>query len=147
MILQNGHTLADINGHTTTVWNTWSASDSHGGMHPPGDLVSCARQHRLAQALESTLSDWVERILAVLNDDNEWEGVALDGKPLRGSKKQGATDTHPLLALSHRSAITLTQIAVPDKTNEIGAVRDLLVGLVMQGGESYVRTMQSDSRG
>jgi predicted transposase YbfD/YdcC len=38
-----------------------------------------------------------------------------------------------LSALSHRLAITLTQIAVPDKTNEIGAVRDLLVGLVMAG--------------
>lgn len=85
------------------------------------------------QALESILSGWIERVLAVLDGDNEWEGVALDGKTLRGSKKQGATDAHLLSALSHRLAITLTQIAVPDKTNEIGAVRDLLVRLVMQG--------------
>lgn len=85
------------------------------------------------QALESILSGWVECVLTVLDDDNKWEGVALDGKTLRGSKKQGATDVHLLSALSHRLAITLTQIAVSDKTNEIGAVGDLLVGLVMPG--------------
>jgi len=85
------------------------------------------------QALEEQLADWVERVLAVLDSGNEWEGVALDGKTLRGSKKQGAANTHLLSALSHRLAITLTQIAVSDKTNEIGAVGDLLVGLVMKG--------------
>jgi predicted transposase YbfD/YdcC len=85
------------------------------------------------QALEEKLADWVERVLAVLDSGNEWEGVALDGKTLRGSKKQGAADTHLLSALSHRLAITLTQVAVSDKTNEIGAVGDLLVGLVMNG--------------
>lgn len=51
------------------------------------------------QALKSILPDWVERVLAVLDGDSEWEGVALDGKTLRGSKKQGATDTHLLSAL------------------------------------------------
>ena len=76
------------------------------------------------QALEK-LSEWIERVLAVLDSDHEWEGVALDGKTLRGSKKQGATDTHLLSALSHRLAVTLAQIAVPDKTNEIGAVSGL----------------------
>jgi predicted transposase YbfD/YdcC len=85
------------------------------------------------QALEEKLSDWVEHVLAVLDSDGEWEGIAVDGKTLRGSKKQGAANTHLLSALSHRLAITLTQIAVPDKTNEIGAVNDLLVGLVMEG--------------
>ncbi len=85
------------------------------------------------QALESKLSNWVERVLTVLDSGSEWEGVALDGKTLRGSKKQGATDTHILSALSHHLAITLAQIAVPDKTNEISVVCDLLVGLVMKG--------------
>jgi hypothetical protein len=49
------------------------------------------------QALEEKLADWVERVLAVLDSGNEWEGVALDGKTLRGSKKQGAADTHLFL--------------------------------------------------
>jgi predicted transposase YbfD/YdcC len=85
------------------------------------------------QALEKKLSEWIERVLAALGSDSEWEGVALDGKTLRGSKKQGATDTHLLSALSHCLAVTLAQIAVSDKTNEIGAVGDLLVDLVTKG--------------
>jgi predicted transposase YbfD/YdcC len=85
------------------------------------------------QALEERLADWVDRVLAVLDSGNVWEGVALDGKTLRGSKKHGAADTHLLSALSHRLAITLTQVAVSDKSNEISAVGDLLVGLVMNG--------------
>lgn len=85
------------------------------------------------QALEDRLSGWVEQVLVTLGGNNEWEGIALDGKTLRGSKKQGATDTHLLSALTHQLAITLAQIAVADKTNEIGAVHDLLVGLVTQG--------------
>ena len=85
------------------------------------------------QALEKELFNWVEDILSVLDSDSELEGVALDGKTLRGSKKQGAANTHLLSALSHRLAITLTQLAVPDKTNEIGVICDLLVDLVMEG--------------
>jgi predicted transposase YbfD/YdcC len=85
------------------------------------------------QALEDKLSCWAERVLAVLGSDDEWEAVALDGKTLRGSKKQGAAEAHLLSALSHRWVITLGQIAVADKTNEIGAIRDLLIDLVMEG--------------
>jgi predicted transposase YbfD/YdcC len=102
--------------------------------HPPGQ----ATWYRVLgsidwQALEGILSAWVECVLASLDTGSEWEGVALDGKTLRGSKKQGARDVHLLSALSHRLAITLTQIAVSDKTNEISAVHDLLVGLVTRG--------------
>ena len=51
---------------------------------------------------------------------------------LTGSKKQGTRDVHLLSALSHRLAVTLAQVAVPDKTNEISAMHDLLVELVMR---------------
>jgi predicted transposase YbfD/YdcC len=85
------------------------------------------------RALERILSEWVERVLASVDCGSEWEGVALDGKTLRGSKKQGAKDVHLLSALSHRLALTLTQVAVSDRTNEISAVHDLLVELVTRG--------------
>ena len=102
--------------------------------HPPGQ----ATWYRVLgsidwRALERILSEWVERVLASVDPGREWEGVALDGKTLRGSKKQGAKDVHLLSALSHRLALTLTQVAVSDKTNEIGAVHDLLVELVTRG--------------
>ncbi len=102
--------------------------------YPPGQATWYRVLSKIDwQALEKKLSGWIERVLAVLDSDSKWEGVALDGKTLRGSKKQGATDTHLLSALSHRLAITLAQVAVPDKTNEIGAVHDLLVDLVVEG--------------
>jgi predicted transposase YbfD/YdcC len=102
--------------------------------HPPGQ----ATWYRVLgsidwRALERILSEWVERILASVDCGSEWEGVALDGKTLRGSKKQGAKDVHLLSALSHRLALTLAQMAVSDKTNEISAVHDLLVDLVTRG--------------
>lgn len=59
--------------------------------------------------------------------------VALDGKTLRGSKKQGAPGTHLLSALAHQIGVTLAQHAVDDKTNEITAVETLLEQLVLEG--------------
>ena len=59
--------------------------------------------------------------------------VALDGKTLRGSKKQGAPGTHLLSALAHQIGVTLAQHAVDDKTNEITAVETLLQPLVLEG--------------
>jgi hypothetical protein len=94
------------------------------------------------RALERILSEWVEHVLASLDPGREWEAVALDGKTLRGSKKQGAKDVHLLSASSHRLALTLTQVAVSDKTNEISAVHDLLVELVTRGYVFIVKQNQ-----
>ena len=59
--------------------------------------------------------------------------MALDGKTLRGSKKQGAPGTHLFSALAHHVGVTLAQHAVDDKTNEITAVETLLCQLVLEG--------------
>jgi len=48
--------------------------------------------------------------------------MAVDGKTLRGSKKQGAPGTHLLSVLAHRLGLTLTQQAVAAKTHEIKEV-------------------------
>ena len=57
----------------------------------------------------------------------------LDGKTLRGSRKQGAPGTHLLSALAHRLGLTVAQDAVDDKTNEIGAVQTVLDNLMLTG--------------
>lgn len=59
--------------------------------------------------------------------------MAVDGKTLRGSKKQGAPGTHLLSVLSHRLGLTLTQQAVDAKTNEIGAIQTVLEQIVLKG--------------
>jgi predicted transposase YbfD/YdcC len=65
------------------------------------------------------------------------EAVAVDGKTLRGSLKQGSRITHLLSAVSHKLGLTLAQCSVDmndgDKTNEIGAMPELLQNLVLEG--------------
>jgi predicted transposase YbfD/YdcC len=84
--------------------------------------------------LEAVLHYWAEENMVGLPPANEEvEGVALDGKALRGSQRQGASDAHLLSAFSHRLGLTLKQLGVDDKTNEIGAMPELLVDLVVEG--------------
>ena len=59
--------------------------------------------------------------------------MALDGKTLRGSRKQGAPGVHLLAAVSHRLGLTLGQTGVDDKTNAITAAPPLLAGLLLEG--------------
>lgn len=84
------------------------------------------------QMFESKLSAWAE---AALSDApaTELESASVDGKSLRGSQKQGADSAHLLSALSHRLGLTLGQRAVPDQTNEIGVVIELLRELILEG--------------
>lgn len=93
-----------------------------------------------AGVLEAKLAQWAECVLQALrtqtdhaDDSVDWEAVAVDGKSLRGSRKQGAANAHLLSALSQRIGVVLGQVAVDDKTNEIGAMLDLLSALVLPG--------------
>ncbi len=106
---------------------------------------SQATLHRLFKQLsrdqlEEALSRWAA---AVLNQyastppvdpaEPAFEGIAIDGKTLRGSKKQGAHDAHLLSALSHRLQVVLGQVAVADKSNEITAMDKLLALIGVAG--------------
>jgi len=85
------------------------------------------------QKVEEKLGEWSEAVLQKLSVEGELEGVSLDGKTLRGSKKQGAENSHLLAAASHRWGIILRQIAVDDHTNEISVVEDILLQLALKG--------------
>jgi predicted transposase YbfD/YdcC len=88
------------------------------------------------EALETHLGTWAEGLLAATaasQDPDATEGIAIDGKTLRGSQKQGAPGAHLLSALGHRLGLTLAQQAVADKTNEIPVVMDLLRQVVLKG--------------
>jgi predicted transposase YbfD/YdcC len=98
------------------------------------------------RVLEAKLTQWAECVLQALQTQTEaaeaaeathevveWEGVAVDGKSPRGSRKQGASNAHLLSALTHTIGLVLGQVAVDDKTNEINAMLDLLAGLMLHG--------------
>ncbi|AXH98066.1 ISAs1 family transposase [Ornithinimicrobium avium] len=54
--------------------------------------------------------------------------IAIDGKTVRGARSKDREAPHLVAALDHRSGLVLGQVAVPAKSNEIPAVRDLLTG-------------------
>ena len=83
--------------------------------------------------LEARLGTWAESVVVSTPAASAGEGaVALDGKTLRGSQKQGAPGVHLLSALSHHVGLTLTQQAVEAKTNEITQVETVLRQLVLK---------------
>ena len=86
-------------------------------------------------AFEAHLGAWADSVVGSLPAASEMPGtaVALDGKTLRGAKKQGAPGTHLLSALAHQVGVTLAQHAVDDKTNEITVVETILDQLVFDG--------------
>ena len=86
------------------------------------------------EEVEAKLGAWAEGLLAGTPPPQDVEeGIAVDGKTVRGSRKQGAPGAHRLSALAHRLGVTLAQQAVADKTNEIPVALDLLRQLVLEG--------------
>lgn len=84
--------------------------------------------------VEAMLGAWAESVLTgVPLAEDEKEPLAIDGKTLRGSRKQGAPGAHLLSVLASRLGLTLAQQAVGDKTNEIPMVLDLLRHVVLEG--------------
>jgi predicted transposase YbfD/YdcC len=91
-------------------------------------------RHVDRDTLEAKLGAWAEQVVVSLPPAPSAgeAAIALDGKTLRGSRKQGAPGVHLLSALSHRLGLTLAQQAVDDKTNEITRVETVLRQLVLK---------------
>lgn len=91
-------------------------------------------RQRDGHVVEAPLGLWAESVLTALpTAPGELEALAVEGKPLRGSRKQGAPAVHLLSVLSHRLGLTLGQQAVADKTKEIPVLEEVLHGLVVEG--------------
>src|SRR6266849_3056022 len=87
------------------------------------------------EAFEAKLGAWTESVVATVPVVPEAPeiAIAVDGKTLRGSKKQGAPGMHLLSVLAHHVGLTLTQQAVAAKTNEIKAVETVFSQIVLTG--------------
>ncbi len=87
-------------------------------------------------AFERVLGAWAAEVLAATGPPTEAPGVealAVDGKTLRGSRKQGAPGTHLPSVVSQRVGLTVAQVAVDAKTNEIPVTALALRELVLTG--------------
>jgi len=78
-------------------------------------------------ALEQAFSAWVQ---ASAPAD---EPLAVDGKTLKGARRDDGSQVHLLAALFHRQGSVLAQRAVDAKSNEIPALRALLEPLCIEG--------------
>ncbi len=81
-----------------------------------------------AVSFEATLKEWAEEVLAATLPTRSWQGVALDGKVLKGSRDGDLPGVHVLALLAHELGITLNQGLVPRETNEHKASLPLLAG-------------------
>jgi len=92
-------------------------------------------RHVNRDEFEALLGAWANQVVESLPPGLETPetAIALDGKTLRGAKKQGAPGIHLLSALAHHVGVTLAQHAVDDKTNAITAAETLLPHLVLEG--------------
>jgi predicted transposase YbfD/YdcC len=83
--------------------------------------------------LETRVRTWLAQLEAGWGPAVRWlEGIAVDGKTLRGARRVGAEDVHLLSAYRSRTGLVLGQLAVPEATNELGAVGALLVQVALR---------------
>jgi predicted transposase YbfD/YdcC len=92
-------------------------------------------RHVNRDEVEAHLSAWADQVVESLPPGPETPeiAIALDGKTLRGSNRQGAPGLHLFSALAHHGGVTLAQQAVDHKTNESTAVELLVQCLVLEG--------------
>jgi len=94
--------------------------------YPSEPTIRRALQCTDVEAVELLLGQWL--LKAAPKDDD----VAIDGKTVRGASRHGSK-VHLLSAFLHNQGVTVNQVAVPETTNEITMVKDLLDPLEISG--------------
>lgn len=94
------------------------------------------------KALQEAFSSWVASLQAKACGQNSGV-VAIDGKTLRGSKrdKSGAGALHVVSAYAHEAGLVLAARAVESKGNEITAIPELLDMLALEGAVVTIDAM------
>ena len=82
------------------------------------------------KSLETALQEWISSLVATLPPDL----IAIDGKSLRGSNKPSAHSfVHMVSAFACSCGLSLAQIRVDEKSNEITAIPELLDMIDIEG--------------
>jgi predicted transposase YbfD/YdcC len=81
------------------------------------------------EKLEACFMEWMREIAQL----TEGEVISIDGKSLRGSKAGNKSIVHRVSAWSNFNGMSLGQLKVNDKSNEITAIPKLLDVLILKG--------------
>ncbi|MGE5335701.1 MAG: ISAs1 family transposase [Nitrososphaerota archaeon] len=127
---QTGAAIAQWIGEHAAEWQDWVPTAC--GRIPSAATVRRALREVEVTAVETALGDWVAAHLRPVTGDGVLRAVALDGKAVRGAHLHGAK-VHLVSMVTHAQTLTLGQVAVEAKSNEIPAVQRLLAGRDLRG--------------
>ena len=97
---------------------------------PSADTFERVFAHLDGKAFQACFVRWVEQVFRL----TEGQVVAIDGKVVRGTcDKEGQGGLHLVSAWATANRLTLAQLKVADKANEIVAIPDLLDLLMLRG--------------
>lgn len=97
---------------------------------PSADTFRRVFEHLDAEAFQACFMEWVRQVF----DITVGQVIAIDGKTARGTcDKQGQGGLHLVSAWATANRLTLAQIKVADKANEIVAIPQLLEMLMVEG--------------
>lgn len=113
-------------------WALKRAFQLRGASVPSHETVRLALGGLNIEALEAELSVWA-RDLVRQHELDDWPGMALDGKTLRGSKNETRDALQVVSAFMHDLEVVMGQTAVAEGTNEIPTARDLMHQIVLDG--------------
>jgi hypothetical protein len=93
---------------------------------PSEPTIRRVLQNANVESVEACLGQW---LLKTSSD----EALSVDGKTLRGARRDNGTKVHLLSAFLQKQAVTISQVEVGEKTNEIPMIQPLLDKLNIKG--------------
>lgn len=94
---------------------------------PPSEpTIRRVLQSGTVETVERCLGDWLYNIA-------QHDAIAVDGKTLKGARRDNGTTVHIISAFLHQQALTAHQLEVEKKTNEIPMIKPLLDPLDIEG--------------
>jgi hypothetical protein len=94
---------------------------------PPSEPTIRRQLQRIdAEEVDRAIADWVSHL-------SSGNAVGIDGKTLRGARREDGTKVHLLSAFIHQQGITIAQKEVPATSNEIPTAIPLLEPLNLTG--------------
>jgi hypothetical protein len=104
----------------------WCRKKEHIYIPPSEPTIRRQLQRIDAEHVDRAISDWVGRL-------SKGNAIGIDGKTLRGARREDGTKVHLLSAFIHQQGITIAQKEVPAKSNEIPSAIPLLEQLDLKG--------------